>query len=162
MDFDAVNSEAPSHHTNIYVGHLSESITVETLTEALTAHGSVIQVRLYSDRGFAFVRMDSHENAARAICNLDGTIVGGSQIKCAWGRDRVPSRAKEPPSPAYVGPWYNTNQGSHDGYWMPSEESAQHFWPYGTTPANAYWIPSDSQDDAALYAHLPYSPFYGP
>jgi nucleolysin TIA-1/TIAR len=40
------------------------------------------------DRGFAFIKLDSHENAANAIVNLQGTMVHGRGLKCSWGKDR--------------------------------------------------------------------------
>lgn len=44
---------------------------------------------MQADRGFAFVKLDSHENAALAIVNLQGTPVHGRQLKCHWGKDRM-------------------------------------------------------------------------
>lgn len=44
---------------------------------------------MQADRGFAFVKLDSHENAALAIVNLQGQSVHGRQLKCHWGKDRM-------------------------------------------------------------------------
>lgn len=35
------------------------------------------------------MKLDSHENAALAIVNLQGTPVHGRQLKCHWGKDRM-------------------------------------------------------------------------
>jgi RNA recognition motif-containing protein len=43
---------------------------------------------MQADRGFAFVKLDTHENAASAIVNLAGQIACGRPIKCGWGKDR--------------------------------------------------------------------------
>lgn len=40
------------------------------------------------ERGFAFVKLDTHENAASAIVNLAGQVACGRPIKCGWGKDR--------------------------------------------------------------------------
>ncbi len=46
---------------------------------------------MQADRGFAFVKLDTHENAANAICNLQNVPVHGRPIKCSWGKDRESS-----------------------------------------------------------------------
>lgn len=43
---------------------------------------------MQADRGFAFVKLDTHEHAAQAICNLQNYQVHGRPIKCSWGKDR--------------------------------------------------------------------------
>ncbi|KAH8599625.1 hypothetical protein B0O99DRAFT_649625 [Bisporella sp. PMI_857] len=44
----------------------------------------------HADRGFAFVKMDTHENAAMAICQLSGYNVNGRPLKCS-GKDKAPN-----------------------------------------------------------------------
>jgi nucleolysin TIA-1/TIAR len=51
-------------------------------------YGYIVEIRMQSDRGFAFVKLDTHENAASAIVNLAGQIACGRPIKCGWGKDR--------------------------------------------------------------------------
>jgi nucleolysin TIA-1/TIAR len=43
---------------------------------------------MQADRGFAFVKLDTHEHAAQAIVNLQNYPVHGRPIKCSWGKDR--------------------------------------------------------------------------
>jgi len=44
--------------------------------------------------------MDTHENAAMAICQLNGYNVNGRPLKCSWGKDRPPTGQFEGYSPA--------------------------------------------------------------
>ena len=53
-----------------------------------TAVEWAVATRFQADRGFAFVKMDTHENAAMAICQLNGYNVNGRPMKCSWGKDR--------------------------------------------------------------------------
>jgi len=54
--------------------------------------GFVVDMRLQADRGFAFVKMESHEKAASAIVRLAGTMINGRAAKvnevaldgCTW------------------------------------------------------------------------------
>jgi len=45
--------------------------------------GNVVETRFQSDRGFAFIKMESHEVAAMAICQLSGYNVNGRPLKCS-------------------------------------------------------------------------------
>lgn len=57
---------------------------------------------MQADRGFAFVKLDTHENAANAIINLTGTPVHGRQLKCSWGKDRMDGPAAAGGAPPQV------------------------------------------------------------
>jgi len=54
---------------------------------------------MQADRGFAFVKLDTHEHAAMAIVQLQGQMVHGRSIKCSWGKDRADGAAPTPISP---------------------------------------------------------------
>lgn len=51
-------------------------------------YGYIVEIRMQPERGFAFVKLDTHENAASAIVNLAGQVACGRPIKCGWGKDR--------------------------------------------------------------------------
>ena len=53
---------------------------------------------MQADRGFAFVKLDTHEHAAMAIVQLQGQMVHGRPIKCSWGKDRADGGAAISPS----------------------------------------------------------------
>ena len=73
----------------------AESLTVglplrqqNDLIPLFSHYGYIVEIRMQADRGFAFVKLDTHENAASAIVNLAGQIACGRPIKCGWGKDR--------------------------------------------------------------------------
>jgi nucleolysin TIA-1/TIAR len=51
---------------------------------------------MQADRGFAFVKLDTHEHAAMAIVQLQGQMVHGRPIKCSWGKDRADGATTQP------------------------------------------------------------------
>ncbi|GAA5991708.1 hypothetical protein JCM10908_001101 [Rhodotorula pacifica] len=85
---DAVLNQAPAHNTTIYVGNLVPYVTQADLIPLFQGFGYIVEIRLQADRGFAFIKLDTHENAANAIVNLTGTMVHGRGLKCSWGKDR--------------------------------------------------------------------------
>ena len=74
---------------------------------------------MQADRGFAFVKLDTHEHAAMAIVQLQGQMVHGRPIKCSWGKDRADGGVVQPggpvsPNPALGNGAYGANMVSHD------------------------------------------------
>ncbi|KAI9136044.1 hypothetical protein BKA69DRAFT_1120342 [Paraphysoderma sedebokerense] len=88
LSYDIVVSQTPYTNTVVYVGNINPGTQQTDLHPLFQPYGFVMEVRIQSDRGFAFVKMDTHEHAAMAICYLNGANVNGRQIKCSWGKDR--------------------------------------------------------------------------
>lgn len=89
--YDMVLNQTPSWQTTCYVGNLTPYTTQNDLIPLFQNFGNVVETRFQSDRGFAFIKMESHEVAAMAICQLSGYNVNGRPLKCSWGKDRPPT-----------------------------------------------------------------------
>jgi RNA recognition motif-containing protein len=78
----------------IYIGNLPFSSTEADLKDAFGRHGAVESVNLITDRetgrprGFAFVEMEEASAADDAIRALDGSDLGGRNIKVNEAQDR--------------------------------------------------------------------------
>jgi RNA recognition motif-containing protein len=78
----------------IYVGNLPFSSTEEDLDALFARHGTVASVNVITDRetgrprGFAFVEMESASDADDAIRALDGSNLGGRDIRVNEAQDR--------------------------------------------------------------------------
>ena len=78
----------------IYVGNLPFSSTEEDLKDAFGRHGAVESVSIITDRetgrprGFAFVEMEEASAADDASRALDGSDLGGRNIKVNEAQDR--------------------------------------------------------------------------
>ncbi|GAA6013567.1 hypothetical protein JCM10207_004777 [Rhodosporidiobolus poonsookiae] len=86
--YEAVVTQSAPNNTTIYVGNLVPYASQADLIPLFQGFGYIVEIRLQADRGFAFVKLDTHENAANAIVNLSGTMVHGRGLKCSWGKDR--------------------------------------------------------------------------
>lgn len=89
--YDMIVNQTPAWQTTCYVGNLTPYTTQNDLVPLFSNFGYVVESRFQADRGFAFIKMDSHENAAMAICQLNGYNVNGRPLKCSWGKDKTPS-----------------------------------------------------------------------
>ena len=78
----------------IYVGNLPFSSTQEDLESLFGRHGTVASVAVITDRetgrprGFAFVEMEEASDADEAIRTLDGSNLGGRDIRVNEAQDR--------------------------------------------------------------------------
>ncbi len=86
--------------TRLYVGNLPFSATDDELKQAFSAHGTVTDVALISDRvtgrsrGFAFVTMSSPEEANAAVAGMHGKDHAGRSltVNIARPREERPAR----------------------------------------------------------------------
>jgi nucleolysin TIA-1/TIAR len=83
QSYEMVVNQTPTWQTTCYVGNLTPYTTQADLVPLFQNFGYVVETRFQSDRGFAFIKMDSHENAAMAICQLSGYNVNGRPLKCS-------------------------------------------------------------------------------
>jgi RNA recognition motif-containing protein len=80
--------------TNIYVGNCPFDVTEEQLRELFTAYGEVDSVNIITDRdtgrprGFAFVEMSDSSAADAAIKGVNGTELGGRDLKVNEARPK--------------------------------------------------------------------------
>ncbi|KAF2251214.1 hypothetical protein BU26DRAFT_423616 [Trematosphaeria pertusa] len=100
QSYDMVVQQTPQWQTTCYVGNLTPYTSQSDLVPLFQNFGYVTETRFQSDRGFAFIKMDTHENAAMAICQLNGYNVNGRPLKCSWGKDRPPTGQFDGYSPA--------------------------------------------------------------
>lgn len=78
------------------MGNLSYDVTREELIEAFSAAGSVVDVKVPTDRetgrprGFAFVEFQDDEAAERSISLLNGKPIKGRPVRVNQAEDRPP------------------------------------------------------------------------
>ncbi|PPQ98876.1 hypothetical protein CVT24_003507 [Panaeolus cyanescens] len=100
LSYEAVVQQTPAYNSTVYVGNLVPYCTQADLIPLFQSIGYLSEIRMQADRGFAFVKLDTHEHAAMAIVQLQGQMVHGRPIKCSWGKDRADGGAAAPaPNP---------------------------------------------------------------
>jgi len=78
----------------LFIGNLDFSTTELQLRDAVAKFGNVLDATLVTDRmtgqsrGFGFVEIESDADAARAISELDGTMLNGRSLKVNEARER--------------------------------------------------------------------------
>ncbi|GAM33388.1 nonsense-mediated-related protein [Talaromyces pinophilus] len=132
--YDMVVAQTPQWQTTCYVGNLTPYTTQTDLVPLFQNFGYVVETRLQADRGFAFLKMDTHENAAMAICQLNGYQVNGRPLKCSWGKDRPPTGQFDGYQAQQGGPGFNASP-YFPQYGVPGGPMS----PQGPAPAGRGW-----------------------
>ncbi|TFK57415.1 RNA-binding domain-containing protein [Heliocybe sulcata] len=115
LTYESVVGQTPQYNSTVYVGNLVPYCTQADLIPLFQSIGYLQEIRMQADRGFAFVKLDTHEHAAMAIIQLQGQMVHGRPIKCSWGKDRADGGTAAPLSPVAGASPY----GSMPMYGMP-------------------------------------------
>ncbi|GJE85963.1 polyadenylated RNA-binding protein [Phanerochaete sordida] len=137
LSYESVVQQTPAYNSTVYVGNLVPYATQADLIPLFQSIGYLSEIRMQADRGFAFVKLDTHEHAAMAIVQLQGQMVHGRPIKCSWGKDRADGGALTTggmsPTPA-AAPY-----GNMPMYGMPQPNTyGQYgFGAYGGAPGSA-------------------------
>ncbi|MGE5893579.1 MAG: RNA recognition motif domain-containing protein [bacterium] len=80
----------------LYVGNMSFEVTEEALREVFAAVGAVASAKIITDaatgrsKGFGFVEMESEEDAAKAISDLNGKTIKDRAIVVSEARPQQP------------------------------------------------------------------------
>ena len=82
--YETVVRQTDQDNTTVHVGNLDPYCTQPDLIPLFQSIGYLSEIRMHADRGFAFVKLDTHEHAAMAIVELHGHMVHGRPIKCSW------------------------------------------------------------------------------
>ncbi|CED83735.1 polyadenylate-binding protein [Phaffia rhodozyma] len=140
LSYEVVVGQTPAFNTTVYVGNLIPYTTQADLIPLFQGYGYIVEIRMQADRGFAFVKLDSHENAAMAIVQLQGQLVHGRPVKCSWGKDRMPGEGGAQPGAGAM--------GGQPGGGIPQ---------YGMQPPQMYGMPPNA------YGQYPFAgyPAYG-
>lgn len=117
LDYNNVFNQTPMTNTTVYVGNLTPDVSEALLKTVFSEFGYVEEVRVQGDKGFAFVRFQTHESAARAIVATHGRVLSTRAVKCSWGKERnsnIPP-SSPPPTFSYPYPTYNMYNSQYGG-----------------------------------------------
>ncbi|KAL9892449.1 nucleolysin TIAR isoform X1 [Glossina fuscipes] len=86
--FEDVYNQSSPMNTTVYCGGFAPNvITDELMHKHFMQFGPIQDVRVFKDKGFAFIKFVTKESAARAIELTHNSEVHGNQVKCFWGKE---------------------------------------------------------------------------
>ncbi|CAH8547038.1 unnamed protein product [Heterobilharzia americana] len=87
LNYLEVFNASSASNTTIYVGGITNELTEKLLQDSFKQFGEIKEIRIFKDKGFSFIKFDSHVAATQAIVTMHGKIVGDQACKCSWGKE---------------------------------------------------------------------------
>ncbi|XP_034040916.1 nucleolysin TIAR isoform X1 [Thalassophryne amazonica] len=116
LRFDDVVTQSSPRNCTVYCGGIQSGLTENLMRQTFSLFGQIMEVRVFPEKGYAFIRFSSHDSAAHAIVSVHGTAIEGHIVKCFWGKES-PDMAKTPQQANYSqwGQW-NLQQQQYGQY----------------------------------------------
>ncbi|KAK3698682.1 hypothetical protein RRG08_046184 [Elysia crispata] len=103
--YDEVFNQSSPTNCTVYCGGVNNGLTEELMRKTFSQYGTIQEVRVFKDKGYAFIRFSTKESATQAICGVHGTSIAEQPVKCSWGKesnDSNPSAQQSSNSPPVV------------------------------------------------------------
>lgn len=179
-DYEEIYNKTSPTNTTVYCGGFPPNVLVDELIyKHFGQFGQIQDIRVFKDKGYAFVKFTSKEAAARAIESTNNSDVYGHPVKCFWGKEN--GNGVDPSSVMMQGqgimaapPSSNPTQQQLQqqqvyayqqqlqGYWYPTgypaqmtAQAAQYMQQYAGYAPFAYASPQQQSAAAAGYRMMP-------
>ncbi|CAF3725053.1 unnamed protein product [Rotaria sordida] len=86
LDYNEVWNRTGDTNATVYFGGFAD-INEDLARSIFSSFGHIQEIRIFKEKGYAFIRFSSKESACQAICHLHGSEIHGFTTKCGWGRD---------------------------------------------------------------------------
>lgn len=152
---EVYNQSSPTNCT-VYCGGIMNGLSEELIQKTFQRFGAITEIRVFKDKGYAFIKFTSKEAATNAIVFVHNQEVLGQTVKCSWGKETIDSNLTQAAqlshglaSPSLMYPY-----GQTLSYWYPGLQPGQ---PYAVPanmqyPYNQYFAGSNTQTNPAAAA----------
>lgn len=139
LTFDEVYNQSSPTNCTVYCGgiggNLAGELTEEILQKKFAPFGTIQEIRVFKDKGYAFVRFSTKEAATHAIVAIHNSEINQQTVKCSWGKEsgdpnNVPAALAAGQALSPTG--FPFGYGQQVGYWYPQAAAPT---AYSTTPA---------------------------
>merc|ERR1719367_1404207 len=87
LTFDEVYNQSSPTNCTVYCGGIASGLSEDLLQKTFAHFGSIQEIRIFKDKGYAFIRFSTKESAAHAIVAIHNSDVNGHTVKCSWGKE---------------------------------------------------------------------------
>ncbi|XP_077220022.1 polyadenylate-binding protein RBP45-like isoform X2 [Tasmannia lanceolata] len=128
-------SENDPNNTTIFVGGLDSNVTEDHLRQIFSQFGELVHVKIPVGKRCGFVQFANRACAEEALLMLNGTQLGGQNIRLSWGRSPSNKQPQPDPNQWNGGGYYGYGQGYEAyGYAPPAPPQDPNMYSYGTYP----------------------------
>nr|CAD7397391.1 unnamed protein product [Timema cristinae]CAD7425237.1 unnamed protein product [Timema monikensis] len=122
--FDEVYNQSSPTNCTVYCGGFINGITDELMQKTFSPYGTIQDIRVFKDKGYAFIRFSTKESATHAIEAVHNTEINGQTVKCFWGKETGDPNHAQTTTQAPAGNQYPYSYGQQMGYWYPQTYQA--------------------------------------
>ncbi|KAK2190289.1 hypothetical protein NP493_79g04003 [Ridgeia piscesae] len=87
LSYEEVYNQSSPTNCTVYCGGILSSLSEELMHKTFSQFGPIQEVRVFKDKGYAFIRFASKEAATQAIVSVHGAEILGHSVKCSWGKE---------------------------------------------------------------------------
>lgn len=87
LTFDEVYNQSSPTNCTVYCGGITNGLTEELMQKTFAPFGTIQEIRVFKEKGYAFVRFSTKESATHAIVAVHNTDINGQVVKCSWGKE---------------------------------------------------------------------------
>ncbi|KAK8968591.1 Polyadenylate-binding protein RBP45 [Platanthera guangdongensis] len=129
------DSENDPNNTTIFVGGLDSSVTDDLLRQVFSTYGELVHVKIPLGKRCGFVQFANRGNAVEALQMLNGTLLGGQNIRLSWGRS-PPNKQTQQEQNQWNGNYYGYSQG-YNAYGYAPPQQNPNMYAYASYPGYA-------------------------
>lgn len=87
-DYEEIYNKTSPTNTTVYCGGFPANVlTDDMIYKHFGQYGQIHDIRVFKDKGYAFIKFTTKEAAARAIEGTNNSDVYGNTVKCFWGKE---------------------------------------------------------------------------
>ena len=118
--FDEVYNQSSPTNCTVYCGGFTNGISEELMQKTFSQFGNIQDIRVFKDKGYAFIRFSTKESATHAIEAIHNSEINGQTVKCFWGKETGdPNHGQSNSQPASGATQYSYGYGQQMSYWYP-------------------------------------------
>lgn len=95
--FEEVYNQSSPTNSTVYCGGFTNGVTDELMHKTFAPFGVIQDIRVFKDKGYAFIRFSSKDEATHAIEAMHNSEVNGQMVKCFWGKENGGLGPEVPP-----------------------------------------------------------------
>ncbi|PSR96286.1 Polyadenylate-binding protein, partial [Actinidia chinensis var. chinensis] len=112
----ASQGESDPNNTTIFVGALDDSVKDEHLRQVFGQFGELVHVKIPANKRCGFVQFADRACAEQALSMLNGTLLGGQNIRLSWGRTPSNKQTQSDQTQSDQTQWNSGYYGYAQGY----------------------------------------------
>ncbi|KAI4298673.1 hypothetical protein L6164_032205 [Bauhinia variegata] len=140
-------NENDPNNTTIFVGNLDANVNDDHLRQVFGQYGELVHVKIPAGKRCGFVQFADRSCAEEALRMLNGTVLGGQNVRLSWGRSPSNKQAQPDPNQWNGGGYYGYSQGYENYGYAPTGAGAAAQDPnmYGAYPGYSNYQPPQQQ-----------------